>query len=139
MYMWSPTVIPQALWTIQRKYVWCPVGFKIVGCYAVKSFRFVLLLDDDCRLPPNFPVVIYRLTNQVRCIEYMIKSINTDSSRSSNCQQAQDLEYKLAGLQRSFVGRIGSATFPHSAIFLWERSFLEVTLQHDPEFPISED
>lgn len=124
-------------------HIWCPVGSKIValfvGCYAVKSFRFVLLIDDDCSLPPNIPIVVSRFTKQVRCIGYTIKSVNTNSSKGSYCQQAQDLEYKLAGLQRSFAGRVGSATFPHGAISLWERPFLKETLQHHPGFPISED
>ena len=104
-----------------------PVGSKIIalfiGCYAVKDFRNVLLIDDDCILPPNFPVVVSRLNEQVRCIGYMIKSVGPDSSLGSYCQQAQDLEYKLSGLTRCFAGRIGSATFPHGAISLWERSF----------------
>ncbi|KAJ6118341.1 glycosyltransferase like family 2-domain-containing protein [Penicillium samsonianum] len=124
-------------------HIWCPVGSKIValfiGCYAVKHFRYVLLIDDDCILPPNFPVVVSRLTNHVRCIGYTIKSVSSDSLKGSYCQQAQDLEYKLAGLQRSFAGRLGSATFPHGAISLWERTFLKDTLRHHPGFSISED
>jgi cellulose synthase/poly-beta-1,6-N-acetylglucosamine synthase-like glycosyltransferase len=124
-------------------HIWCPVGSKIVaifvGCYAVKHFRYVLLIDDDCILPPNFPVVVSRLTDHVRCIGYTIKSVNSNSSKGSWCQQAQDLEYKLAGLQRTFAGRIGSATFPHGAISLWERTFLKEALQHHPGFSISED
>jgi hypothetical protein len=66
-------------------HIWCPVGSKIVavfvGCYAVKHFRYVLLIDDDCILPPNFPVVVSRLTDHVRCIGYTIKSVNSDSSK----------------------------------------------------------
>ncbi|KAE8141599.1 glycosyltransferase like family 2-domain-containing protein [Aspergillus pseudotamarii] len=124
-------------------HIWCPVGSKIVaifiGCHAVKSFRHVLLIDDDCLLPPHFPVAVSRLNQQVRCIGYTIKSVGSDSRLGSYCQQAQDLEYKLAGLQRSFAGRIGSATFPHGAISLWERGFLKETLQHHPGFSISED
>ncbi|KAB8254483.1 glycosyltransferase like family 2-domain-containing protein [Aspergillus pseudonomiae] len=124
-------------------HIWCPVGSKIVaifiGCHAVKSFRHVLLIDDDCILPPHFPVVVSRLTEKVRCIGYTIKSVGPNSLPGSYCQQAQDLEYKLAGLQRSFAGRIGSATFPHGAISLWQRAFLKETLQHHPGFSISED
>ncbi|KAJ5288124.1 glycosyltransferase like family 2-domain-containing protein [Penicillium angulare] len=124
-------------------HIWCPVGSKIValfiGCYAAKNFRYTLLIDDDCILPANFPVVVSRLTDSVRCIGYPIKSVNTDPSKSSYCQQAQDLEYKLAGLQRSFAGHIGSATFPHGAVSLWERSFLKEVFQHHPGFNISED
>ncbi|GAQ12131.1 hypothetical protein ALT_9452 [Aspergillus lentulus] len=124
-------------------HIWSPVGSKIIaifiGCYAVKDFRNVLLIDDDCILPPNFPVVVSRLNEDVRCIGYTIKSVGPDSSLGSYCQQAQDLEYKLSGLTRCFAGRIGSATFPHGAISLWERTFLKRTLHNHPGFSISED
>ncbi|GIJ90897.1 hypothetical protein Asppvi_009862 [Aspergillus pseudoviridinutans] len=124
-------------------HIWSPVGSKIIaifiGCYAVKDFRNVLLIDDDCILPPNFPVVVSRLNEEVRCIGYTIKSVGFDSSLGSYCQQAQDLEYKLSGLTRCFAGRIGSATFPHGAISLWERTFLKRTLHNHPGFSISED
>ncbi|RAH66707.1 glycosyl transferase [Aspergillus aculeatinus CBS 121060] len=124
-------------------HIWCPVGSKIialfVGCYAAKVFRYVLLTDDDCILPANFPVAISRLTDNVRCVGYTIKVVGPESSKGTYCQQAQDLEYKLAGLQRTFAGRIGSATFPHGAISLWERAFLKDTLQDHPGFSISED
>ncbi|KAE8374151.1 glycosyltransferase like family 2-domain-containing protein [Aspergillus bertholletiae] len=124
-------------------HIWCSVGSKLVaifiGCHAVKSFCHILLIDDDCILPPHFPVVVSRLTLKVRCIGYTIKSVGPGSQPGSYCQQVQDLEYKLAGLQRSFAGRIGSATFPHGAISLWERTFLKETLLHHPGFYISED
>ncbi|EAW13670.1 glycosyltransferase family 2 protein [Aspergillus clavatus NRRL 1] len=124
-------------------HIWAPVGSKIIalfiGCYAVKQFRHVLLIDDDCILPPNFPIVAARLTGKVRCIGYTIKSVGRDSSLGTYCQQAQDLEYKLSGLQRLFAGRMGSATFPHGAISLWQRSFLKETLHNHPGFSISED
>jgi cellulose synthase/poly-beta-1,6-N-acetylglucosamine synthase-like glycosyltransferase len=79
------------------------------------------------------------LTSHVRCIGYTIKSVGSGSSNGSYCQQAQDLEYKLAGLVRTFAGRIGSATFPHGAISLWERTFLKDILHHHPGHSISED
>lgn len=84
-------------------------------------------------------MVVSRLNEEVRCIGYTIKSVGPDSSRGSYCQQAQDLEYKLSGLTRCFAGRIGSATFPHGAISLWERTFLKRTLHNHPGFSISED
>ncbi|PYH96930.1 glycosyl transferase [Aspergillus ellipticus CBS 707.79] len=124
-------------------HIWSPVGSKIValfvGCYAAKHFRYALLIDDDCVLPPTFPVVISRLSEKIRCIGYTIKVVAPDTAPSTYCQQAQDLEYKLAGLQRTFAGRIGSATFPHGAISLWERSFLRDALEDHPGFSISED
>ncbi|GME34820.1 glycosyl group 2 family protein [Neofusicoccum parvum] len=110
-------------------HVWCPVGSKIVaqfvGSFAAKEFKNVLLIDDDCALPPNFPVVAERLTERVKCIGYTIK--------------AQDLEYKLSGLQRAFAGKVGSATFPHGAISLWDREFFIRTFHDHPGFSVSED
>ncbi|KAL4768468.1 glycosyltransferase like family 2-domain-containing protein [Aspergillus nidulans var. acristatus] len=124
-------------------HIWSPVGSKIValfvGCYAVKPFRSVLVMDDDCILPPNFIVVASRLSDTTRCIGYTIKSAGISEDEGTWCQKAQDLEYKLAGLQRCFAARVGSATFPHGAISLWDRAFLQKTLEHHPGFSISED
>jgi hypothetical protein len=56
-----------------------------------------------------------------------------------NNSRAQDLEYKLSGIQREFAGRIGSATFPHGAISLWDRQLLVKTFHEHPGFSVSED
>ncbi|KAL4966629.1 glycosyltransferase like family 2-domain-containing protein [Aspergillus stella-maris] len=136
-------------------HIWCPIGSKIiaifVGCHAAAGFRHVLLMDDDCVLPPDFPVVTSRLRGQTECISYTIGCAEFSPSSNPNpalpspsapptwCQKAQDLEYKLAGLQRYFAGRIGSASFPHGAISLWNKRFLKRTLEHHPGFSISED
>uniref|UniRef100_A0A8H7TMT6 Uncharacterized protein n=1 Tax=Bionectria ochroleuca TaxID=29856 RepID=A0A8H7TMT6_BIOOC len=124
-------------------HIWSPVGSKLVaqfvGCYAAKEFKDVLMIDDDCKLPANFPVVSYRLTGKVKSIGYTIKSTGPNSSLGTLCQQAQDLEYKISGLQRLFAGAIGSATFPHGAISLWNREFLVSIFYDHPGFSISED
>ncbi|KAH0343723.1 glycosyl transferase, partial [Aureobasidium melanogenum] len=124
-------------------HVWSPVGSKIVaqfvGCYAARGFKNVLLIDDDCALPPNFPIVSDRMTPMIKCIGYTIKSVGPESSRGTLCQQAQDLEYKISGIQRALAGYIGSATFPHGAISLWDREFLIQTFYKHPGFSVSED
>ncbi|KAJ9662113.1 hypothetical protein H2201_006221 [Coniosporium apollinis] len=124
-------------------HVWSPIGSKIVaqfvGCYAAKGFKYVLLIDDDCALPPNFPIVSDRLKGKVKCIGYTIKSVGPESSKGTLCQQAQDLEYKISGLQRALAGMIGSATFPHGAISLWDTQFLIKTFHEHPGFSVSED
>lgn len=124
-------------------HIWSPVGSKIVaqfvGCYAAKEYKDVLLIDDDCALPPNFPVVGDRLVGKVKSIGYTIKSVGPNSSKGTLCHQAQDLEYKLSGLQRAFAGKIGSATFPHGAISLWDRAFLVKVFHDHPGFSVSED
>jgi hypothetical protein len=72
-------------------HLWCPIGSKIVaqfvGCYAAKAFKNVLLIDDDCALPANFPVVTDRLQGNVMCIGYTIKSVGPNSSKGNLCQQ----------------------------------------------------
>ncbi|KAJ5549715.1 hypothetical protein N7535_002348 [Penicillium sp. DV-2018c] len=124
-------------------HLWVPIGSKIVaqfvGCYAAKDFVNAVLIDDDCLLPPNFPVVSNRLKGTVKCIGYTIKSVGPDSSKGTFCQQAQDLEYKMSGIQRKFFGKIGSATFPHGAISLWNIEFLKQTFHEHPGFSVSED
>lgn len=124
-------------------HVWCPVGSKIVaqfvGCYAAKDYKNVLLIDDDCVLPPNFPIVSNRMVGKVKCYGYTIKSVGPGATKGTLCQQAQDLEYKISGIQRDLAGKIGSATFPHGAISLWDREFLVKTFNHHPGFSVSED
>jgi hypothetical protein len=124
-------------------HIWSPVGSKIVaqfvGCYAAKDFKNILLIDDDCALPPNFPIVSDRLKGNVLCMGYTIKSVGPNSSKGTFCQQAQDLEYKISGIQRALAGKIGSATFPHGAISLWDREFLIKTFNKHPGFSVSED
>lgn len=112
---------------------------QFAGCYVAKSFKYVLLIDDDCALPPDFPVVTHRMTDAVKCIGYTIKSVGPDSSRGTIVQQAQDLEYKLSGIQREFAGKMGSATFPHGAISIWDREFLAEAFKYHPGFSVSED
>ncbi|KAF1360869.1 glycosyl transferase [Lizonia empirigonia] len=124
-------------------HLWCPIGSKIVaqyvGAYAAKAFKNVLLIDDDCALPDNFPVVTDRLKGNVMCLGYTIKSVGPNSTKGNLCQQAQDLEYKLSGIQREFAGKVGSATFPHGAIALWDRDLLIKTFKEHPGFSVSED
>ncbi|KAL8669747.1 MAG: hypothetical protein Q9168_005675 [Polycauliona sp. 1 TL-2023] len=100
---------------------------------------FVVANDDDCLLPPNFPIVTERFSSTVKCIGYTIKSVGPNSSKGTLCQQAQDMEYKISGIQRAFAGKIGSATFPHGAISIWERKLLIKTFEAHPGFSVSED
>ncbi|KAJ5348200.1 uncharacterized protein N7506_001453 [Penicillium brevicompactum] len=124
-------------------HLWVPIGSKIVaqfvGCYAAKDFENAVLIDDDCLLPPNFPIVSDRLKGNVKCLGYTIKSVGPNSSKGTYCQQAQDLEYKMSGIQRAFFGKCGSATFPHGAISLWNIEFLKQTFHEHPGFSVSED
>lgn len=79
-------------------HIWAPVGSKIVaqfvGCYAAKDFKNVLLIDDDCLIPSNFPIVSDRLIGRVKSTGYLIKSVGPNRSIGNWCQQAQDMEYK---------------------------------------------
>ncbi|KAF3031809.1 hypothetical protein E8E11_002344 [Didymella keratinophila] len=75
----------------------------------------------------------------IKCIGYTIKSVGPQRSKGTLCQQAQDFEYKISGLQRDFAGRIGSASFPHGAIALWNRELLLRSFQEHPGYSVSED
>ncbi|KAL8650147.1 MAG: hypothetical protein Q9210_003994 [Variospora velana] len=142
----SPTPLDNTAAVCERygvSHTWSPIGSKIVaqfvGCYVAKQFPNVLLIDDDCLLPPNFPIITDRFTLSVKCIGYTIKSVGPNSSKGTLCQQAQDVEYKRSGIQRAFAGKIGSATFPHGAISIWDREILIKTFQAHPGFSVSED
>ncbi|KAL8642740.1 MAG: hypothetical protein Q9226_008474, partial [Calogaya cf. arnoldii] len=142
----SPTPLDNTAAVCEKhgvSHTWSPIGSKIVaqyvGCFVAKRFPSVLLIDDDCLLPPNFPVVSDRFTSTVKCIGYTIKSVGPNSSKGTLCQQAQDVEYKISGIQRAFAGKIGSATFPHGAISIWERELLIKTFEAHPGFSVSED
>ncbi|KAL8956544.1 MAG: hypothetical protein Q9193_005961 [Seirophora villosa] len=124
-------------------HTWSPLGSKIiaqfVGCYVARKFPYVLLIDDDCLLPPNLPIVSDRIKGNIKCIGYIMKSVGENGSLGTICQQAQDLEYKLCGLAKDFAGRVGSVTFPHGCIVLWDRELLVRTFQEHPGFSVSED
>ncbi|KAL9006301.1 MAG: hypothetical protein Q9188_000958 [Gyalolechia gomerana] len=142
----SPTPLDNTVAVCERygvSHTWSPIGSKIVaqfvGCYVAKQFPYTLLIDDDCLLPPNFPIVTDRIRGKVLCIGYTIKSVGPDSNKGTLCQQAQDVEYKLSGIQRAFAGKVGSATFPHGAISIWDRECLIKTFQAHPGFSVSED
>lgn len=142
----SPTPLDNTAAVCERydvSHTWSPIGSKIVaqyvGCYVSKQFPYTLLIDDDCLLPPNFPIVTDRLRGKTMCIGYTIKSVGPNSSKGTLCQQAQDVEYKISGIQRAFAGKVGSATFPHGAISIWDRELLIRTFQAHPGFSVSED
>ncbi|KAL8886239.1 MAG: hypothetical protein Q9192_006519 [Flavoplaca navasiana] len=124
-------------------HTWSPMGSKIiaqfVGCYVARKFVNVLLIDDDCLLPPNLPIVSDRMRGNIKCIGYIMKATGPDGSLGTLCQQSQDLEYKLSSLAKAFAGKVGSVTFPHGCIVLWNRALLIETFQRHPGFSVSED
>jgi len=129
-------------------HIWVPIGSKIVaqfvGTYAAYKFQYVLMIDDDCLLPPAFPIVSDRIQpgnkrGAIKCVGYTIKATGPNGSKGTIVQQLQDLEYKLSGMQRTFAGKWGTATFAHGAIALWDRDFILKCFRHHPGFKISED
>ncbi|KAL8835568.1 MAG: hypothetical protein Q9176_006845 [Flavoplaca citrina] len=124
-------------------HTWSPMGSKIiaqfVGCYVARKFVNILLIDDDCLLPPNLPIVSDRMRGNIKCIGYIMKATGPDGSLGTLCQQSQDLEYKLSSLAKAFAGKVGSVTFPHGCIVLWNRELLIETFQRHPGFSVSED
>ena len=117
---------------------------QFIGVQAAYRLPYVLLVDDDCLLPPEFPLHTERFKTgkklgAIKCVGYAIQSCGPQGSKGTFCQQAQDIEYKLSGLQRYFGGLWSSAIFPHGAISLWERELLLQCFKKHPGFTISED
>ena len=78
---------------------------QFVGCFVAKDYPNVLLIDDDCLLPPNFPIVTDRIRGRVKVVGYTIKSTGPNSSKGTLCQQVcadspQILERKLTNCFR---------------------------------------
>ncbi|KAH8888429.1 hypothetical protein GQ53DRAFT_783587 [Thozetella sp. PMI_491] len=125
------------------EHTWVPVGSKIVaefvGVQISKKYKYCMLIDDDCLLPADMPLPTDRFKDNVACIGYTIKSVGENSSRGTLIQQAQDIEYKLAGLSKVFQSWYGSATFPHGAVALWSRKILNEVFHGHPGYHISED
>ena len=88
---------------------------------------------------PKFSVISDLIVGNVKCIGYTIKSVGSNRSKGTLCQQAQDVTYQISGVQRALAGKLGSATFPRSTISIWDRGLLVQTCQEHPSFSISED
>lgn len=77
-------------------HTWPPLGSKIIAQFVVaKRFNHILLIYDDCLLPPTFPLGTDRFSKRIKCIGYNITSVSLEGNKGTLVQQAQDLEYKL--------------------------------------------
>ncbi|KAM6513321.1 hypothetical protein FALCPG4_015757 [Fusarium falciforme] len=129
------------------RHYWVPIGSKItaefVGVALASKYKYCMLIDDDVLLPATLPLPTHLFgdpdQDKVACVGYTIKSVGPDSSRGTLMQQAQDIEYKVAGLAKVFQTRYGSVIFPHGAIALWRRDVLEKIFHAHPGYHISED
>jgi hypothetical protein len=124
-------------------HVWVPIGSKIIaefiGVHLAKRYKYCLLIDDDVHIPANLPLPTDRIKGKTACLGYTIKSTGTNGTKGTLIQQAQDFEYKLAGISKVFQSKYGSAMFPHGAIILWDRNIIEKLFWGHPGYHISED
>ncbi|KAK6070882.1 hypothetical protein SCUP234_09971 [Seiridium cupressi] len=131
------------------RHCWVPVGSKItaefVGVALAREYKYCMLIDDDVLLPASLPLPLHLFgdseseDSKIACIGYTIKSVGANSSRGTLIQQAQDIEYKVAGLAKVFQTHYGSVIFPHGAIAVWRRDILEQIFHGHPGYHISED
>lgn len=130
------------------RHIWIPTRSKVaaqyVGIAAAYRFRYCLLIDEDVALPADFPVRIEWLETShseisphdapVKCIGYASGAIDEE------CRQTQKLEYQPSSLPQTFFdkfGEVGSASFPHGTISLWERNLLETCFHRHPGYVAS--
>lgn len=85
--------------------------------------RFVLLIDDDCALPPNFSIAMDPMADKIKCIRYTRKmtSCNNSINRTFFCQwylarygvHLQKPEIKMVG-DRGEALRLARGKIPES-------------------------
>ncbi|KAK7431012.1 hypothetical protein QQZ08_002542 [Neonectria magnoliae] len=87
-------------------------------------------LDNTKEVCKPYGVTHLRSPIGSKIVAQFVRAVGPNASRGNYCQQAQDFEYKISCLRCAFGGVIGSATFPHGAISLWDREFL-IEIFHD--------
>ena len=114
-------------------HTWVPIGSKItaefVGVAIARHYDYILLIDDDVHIPRNLPLPLERLQPnpnpkwwqkglaQTACLGYTIRSTGENESLGTVWQQAQDLEYKLSGMTRTFAGNVSIEAFSTIRLF----------------------
>ncbi|KAL0211776.1 hypothetical protein RCL1_005402 [Eukaryota sp. TZLM3-RCL] len=117
-------------------YLWVPEGSKTIAIYYAIKYKvkqkYVLLIDDDVLLPPEFDVNIDLFDEETKGIAITINASNVVDIKGKRITVAmyQSLEYLCAGLAKLFQSRYGSALFCHGAIGAYERDTLIRVLNH---------
>ncbi len=93
------------------------------------GFEFMLTLDDDVYIPPDFDPQLGLLTGSIKMIAYPIRPTETDSF----LQAWQEIEYAASDMHKWAQQKIiGTALTVHGAVNLFEiKFFIEETL-HPP-------
>lgn len=130
------------------RHIWIPTRSKVaaqyVGVAAAHRFKYCLLIDEDIALPETFPIATELIENHgtgekaiqtpVKCIGYALEAASYDDD------QVLNLDYQLSSLPMTFFGKsgeVGSASFPHGTVTLWDRSLLQECFQRHPGYRTS--
>lgn len=118
-------------------YVWLPVGNKnisqFVGATAAAKFglKYVLTIDDDVIIPPNFAAPMHLINEKVTAVCYPITAVDTNGDRPLFVGW-QDIEYKMSALSKMAESKLCGVLYPHGAASFWVReTMIQVLRNHD--------
>jgi cellulose synthase/poly-beta-1,6-N-acetylglucosamine synthase-like glycosyltransferase len=125
-------------------YIWSPIGSKnaaqLVGAIAAKNYNYIMTVDDDVSLPPNFHAPVDQITDLVKGVAFPLRAIDADGNCPLFMVTWQDCEYKMSGLTKLAESHICGVLYPHGAGWFCERQTLVdlISNYHSLDF-IAED
>ena len=109
-------------------YMWSPIGSKnaaqLVGALAAKQYSFIMTVDDDVSIPPNFRPPIDKIDHLTKGVAFPLRAMNSNSQTPLFMVAWQDCEYKMSGLSKLAESSLCGVLYPHGAGWFCERETL---------------
>jgi glycosyltransferase involved in cell wall biosynthesis len=107
------------------------VAAEYLGVMIAKNrnFKYVMTIDDDVLIPPDFDPQLSLLEKDVKMIAYPIKPSNSISNYLTRMQKR---EYRRSDRSNYFKQLLGTILFPHGAISTCEVNFYLDTMRFRP-------
>ncbi|KAF2455701.1 hypothetical protein BDY21DRAFT_307189 [Lineolata rhizophorae] len=125
-------------------YIWSPIGSKnaaqLVGALAAKDHEFIMTVDDDVCIPPNYHSPIEKINEKTKAVAFPISAVDAEGNVSLFLVAWQDCEYRMAGVTKIFEDKMCGVIFPHGAGWFVEReTLIELISKHHSLDFIAED
>lgn len=97
----------------------------------------VLTFDNDVTVPDNyeFRQQFFRSDRRVKAIVYPIRAVNPDGPHRNLLTRWQDIDYVMAGANKSYLDHFRALDKPHGAVWLCEIKVLyDILIRHNGQF-----